>query len=295
MRFLRLFVLLSFSFFLVSCAFLNKTPRQRFSQLSSWHYQLQGYQNNRASDVWAQDHIFVIDPEEVKKTPDVLAKINEGIKKSSLKLAYLSIGEAERYRDYFNRMDKGLILFENKNWPGNYKVKFWEEEWQEIILKKLEKIISEGYDGVYLDIVDAFYEIKPHKLRASQMRDFLMRLRDHAQSINHEFLMIQQNAPTLYEYLPQKEREAYFTLVNGISYEDCFFFGSEAHDNNFNPQDYCLKSMKEFSKRGKFILSVEYLKDESLKKRYFEEVKKLKSSVPQIIPLVASRPLDGKR
>jgi cysteinyl-tRNA synthetase len=49
---------------------------------------------------------------------------------------------------------------ENPHWKGNYKVRYWEPSWQELILGKedayLDKILKTGFDGVYLDIIDAF-------------------------------------------------------------------------------------------------------------------------------------------
>ncbi|KGO86595.1 hypothetical protein Q765_10245 [Flavobacterium rivuli WB 3.3-2 = DSM 21788] len=81
-----------------------------------------------------------------------------------LVICYMSIGEAEDYRYYWqdgwanNRPD--WIAAENPDWPGNYKVKYWNDEWQGIIYKNtdsyLSKITTAGFDGVYLDIIDAF-------------------------------------------------------------------------------------------------------------------------------------------
>lgn len=55
----------------------------------------------------------------------------------------------------------------NKNWPGNHKVKYWHPEWQKIILgtpdSYLDKIVSAGFDGVFLDIVDAFWHFENQK------------------------------------------------------------------------------------------------------------------------------------
>jgi cysteinyl-tRNA synthetase len=273
---------------IVGCSHMG---RRQIADYSSWHYQLQGYTKNLKAPLWDQKKIFVVDPDEIKGT-DLLKRT----KTKGIVVAYLSIGEAERYRDYFGKMDKDLILFENKNWPGNYKVKFWEAKWQKIILQKLKQIIEAGYDGVYLDIVDAFYEIKPHQKRAGQMRDFLGKIREYSSKLNSNFVMIQQNAPTLYEYLIPDEKDSYFALIDGIAYEDCFFYGSEDHDNTYNPQEYCLKSMQEFSKRGKFILSVEYLKDKSLQKNYLEEVSRFKSQnkINSLIPFTGPRALDGQ-
>ncbi|WP_430907193.1 endo alpha-1,4 polygalactosaminidase [Maribacter sp. 2-571] len=77
---------------------------------------------------------------------------------------YMSIGEAEDYRYYWKKgwatNRPSWLEKENKRWAGNYKVRYWEKDWQGIIMGSqnayLDKIIDTGFDGVYLDIVDAF-------------------------------------------------------------------------------------------------------------------------------------------
>lgn len=79
-------------------------------------------------------------------------------------ISYMSIGEAESYRYYWqqnwqtNKPD--WLDAENPDWPGNFKVKYWYDEWQNIIFGNdssyLKKILNAGFDGVYLDIIDAF-------------------------------------------------------------------------------------------------------------------------------------------
>ena len=81
-----------------------------------------------------------------------------------LVLAYMSIGEAEDYRYYFDPewiVDPPAWLeAENPDWVGNYKVRYWHEEWQELVMGDdgayLDRILRAGFDGTYLDIVDAF-------------------------------------------------------------------------------------------------------------------------------------------
>jgi cysteinyl-tRNA synthetase, unknown class len=83
-----------------------------------------------------------------------------------LVVSYLSIGEAEDYRYYWRpewkRKPPAWLDKENPNWPGNYKVKYWYSEWQDIILDYTRRIVETGFDGAYLDIIDAFayYESK---------------------------------------------------------------------------------------------------------------------------------------
>jgi len=81
-----------------------------------------------------------------------------------LLISYMSIGEAEDYRYYWqsdwNSNPPKWLDKENPNWEGNYKVKYWNQDWKNIIFGNtnsyLDKIIDKGFDGVYLDIIDAF-------------------------------------------------------------------------------------------------------------------------------------------
>ena len=81
-----------------------------------------------------------------------------------LALAYLSIGEAEDYRYYWQEVwgatPPNWLGDENPDWPGNYKVMYWDPDWQAIIYGNrasyLKRILDAGFDGVYLDLIDAF-------------------------------------------------------------------------------------------------------------------------------------------
>jgi cysteinyl-tRNA synthetase, unknown class len=98
-------------------------------------------------------------------TSDEVAQLkNKANGGKRLVISYMSIGEAENYRYYWqsawNSDKPSWMDDENPNWPGNYKVWYWEKEWQGIIYGSdssyLKKILNAGFDGVYLDIIDAF-------------------------------------------------------------------------------------------------------------------------------------------
>ncbi len=81
-----------------------------------------------------------------------------------LVVSYMSIGEAEDYRYYWQSgwaaNNPSWLDSENPDWDGNFKVKYWESEWQNIIYGSqdsyLQKILDANFDGVYLDIIEAF-------------------------------------------------------------------------------------------------------------------------------------------
>ncbi len=81
-----------------------------------------------------------------------------------LVVSYLSIGEAEDYRYYWqpswNTQKPGWLDKENPDWTGNYKVRYWDPDWQAILFGNdssyVKRIIDAGFDGAYLDVVDGY-------------------------------------------------------------------------------------------------------------------------------------------
>ncbi len=82
-----------------------------------------------------------------------------------LVIAYMSIGSAENYRYYW----KDNWKLHRPNWlkktydgyPDEFWVKYWKKEWKNIIFGNddayTDHIIHQGFDGAYLDNVEAYY------------------------------------------------------------------------------------------------------------------------------------------
>jgi cysteinyl-tRNA synthetase len=112
-------------------------------------------------DLLIMDLFFDDSPFTADEIGQLKNKTNGG---KRLVVAYMSIGEAEDYRFYWqegwSKNPPSWIEGENPYWEGNYKVRYWEEAWQSIISGSqdsyLGKILAAGFDGVYLDIIDAF-------------------------------------------------------------------------------------------------------------------------------------------
>ncbi len=111
--------------------------------------------------------VLIIDAyfNDVLLTPTQVAnlktKANGGARKV---VAYMSIGEAEDYRFYWQADWKvgnpSFIKAVNPDWPGNYKVEYWNKDWQAVIYGNenayVDKLLEAGFDGAYLDIIDGF-------------------------------------------------------------------------------------------------------------------------------------------
>ena len=129
----------------------NFTSKQNFiSAISETNY-----------DVLIIDFFFDEEEYTTSEIEALKTKRNGG---KRLVISYISIGEAEDYRYYWKNEwisnPPVWLAGENPDWEGNYKVRYWHKEWQDIIYGSessyIYKIIITGFDGAYLDIIDAF-------------------------------------------------------------------------------------------------------------------------------------------
>ncbi|MCP4914180.1 MAG: hypothetical protein GY909_13795 [Oligoflexia bacterium] len=274
--------------FITSCSFFNKTPRENFLSSRKLVYQLQNYPKklqvkNFKNGVYVFDYSRDgTDARRWKKEEIEALKI-----KNNVILSYFSIGEAEQYRYYYKDLPKELIVRENPNWPGNYLVKYWDKRWQEVMVtgkdSYLSRIMSQGFDGVYLDIVDAFWLFKDKKLSAERMYTFIKAIRN---KIGPEKILVVQNASSIIHYL--KDKQAYFDLIDAIGAESTFFYGPKDMNNELKIQPYVIKNLVEFKKMGKKVFAIEYIDQDRLLKQ-FREV----NSKYQFVPLATDRDLKG--
>jgi cysteinyl-tRNA synthetase len=150
-------------------------------------------------------------------------------------LAYMSIGQAEDYRFYWQPewsenpptwLDEG-----DANWAGDYWVRYWEPEWQDIIFGSpdayLDQLMALGFDGVYLDRVDTyqFYEEKEDRTTAAkEMVDFILAFTEYAREKRPGFGVFPQNAEELGPMFPD-----YLKTMTGIGIEDLYYGGTRDH------------------------------------------------------------------
>jgi cysteinyl-tRNA synthetase len=243
----------------------------------SWMYQLQ---NASASSIKATGFdIAVIDyskdgEESGRYSVTEMAEMQSG--GSRKVLAYLSIGEAEDYRYYFDPRWVSWIEGQptsaapcwlgrtNPDWEGNYKVQYWAEDWQRIVLDYLDRIIEDGFDGVYLDIIDAFeywsdrdngegYWIE-ESLAAQRMIGLVGRIAHHARVEKADFYIIPQNGERIFEY---DSADTYLDTISGIGIEDLYYDGTAAIPAAVTAERNNLLS--DVKSAGKPVLVVDYV------------------------------------
>lgn len=204
-------------------------------------------------------------------------------------LSYLSIGEAEDYRTYWQPewsvAPPSWLGTENPNWPGNYAVDFWNPDWQGLIFGHpgalLDIILDQGFDGVYLDRVDGYYGRGAEARQA--MKVFVADLRSYAQERDPGFLIVQQNAEDLLS------DPAHRLMVDGLAKEDLLFgVNGKGQPNSAAMVRGSRSHIDKLADEGKPVFVVEYDLPAADRKTAGEIIMDL-----GYVPAFATRALDG--
>ena len=289
--------------------------------IARWSYQLQG-RGGAALDpsvIAAIDtDLMVVDYSRNGSgagafTPDDVDLMQGAGPDRKVVLAYVSIGESEDFRFYWNTAwtkdgTAGGQLTDaapdwlgpvNPDWQESRKVRYWDPEWKAIAFQWIETVAAQGFDGAYLDIVDAYYfwaheakgkdreagDPKTGADAAARMIDFIVELAAHARAINPDFVLVQQNAPFLLADLvydtggkakPDPARiAALHDAIAGIAIEDAYLRGGKDENNRFRPDKATIKEvMAAYGDAGELVLGVDYASKPGLVARYLKRADK---------------------
>ena len=250
------------------------TSRPPVASISSWGYQLQKLDVEHAAA--SPFDLLVIDyshdgSQERVITPAEMAKLKtkpDGSRR--LVVSYVSIGEAEDYRFYWDNAWKGRqpkwLLEENKEWKGNYPVCFWDPGWQSVVCGSpdayLDRVMALGFDGVYLDKCDVFEDLKDKlpKVAATRpnlegdMVKFIGGVSRYLKSKDPNFLVIMQNAESLLEHGELMQ------AIDGVAKES-LLYGINGPEKQNPPDEIEFSSnlLQKAKAAGKAVMVVEYL------------------------------------
>jgi cysteinyl-tRNA synthetase, unknown class len=269
------------------------TPTALLANVNDWTYQLQGKRNNDIdlNDIKATAYDLAVvdysrDGSETGEfsAAEVASVTNQG----QLLLAYISIGEAEDFRFYFNGLPDELLVAQNPAFRDDFKVNFCDQRWKDIIIgpdhalgqssnSYLDRIIDSNFSGVYLDIIEGYLFFTPGCAQfcedecegtnaAEDMARFVQEIAEHARVAHGktEFLVFPQNEPGIINQLADGGA-AYLNAIDAIGQEDTFFFDEKdtlAVDADLDPQcEAVIPALDQFIAAGKKVFTVDYLKE----------------------------------
>jgi cysteinyl-tRNA synthetase len=254
----------------------GKTSNIKTSNIKAWRYQLTGVDPQAVAASTAD--LVVIDyagsngpftraqVEQMQRRPDGSRR---------LVLAYMSIGQAEASRWYWAKRSSAWLGAKGQK---NYSVRFWHADWQKIVFEYTNKIVTAGFDGVYLDYVDEF-EDQGHK---DDMVELVARISSKAKAQRADFMVVPQNGDAL--IANSKFRRA----IDGFAREDLLYGENNNGERNAAGKiRETIRRLKTITAEGKPVLVVEYPRSDEQAKTARREI-----SENNFIGLTAKRTLD---
>lgn len=272
-------------------------------EAKSWAFQLRNLGPEEQAKIAASPFdLVVIDSEQFPEEKEI-PLTREEVEKMKIKpdgsrrlvIAYFSVGEAENYRFYWRpewtRQKPAWIGKENKQWGGNFLVQYWDPTWQNIIMggpkSFADQVINSGFDGFYIDRVDAYYYYGDTDPKRKQMVDFIVKLAGYIRAKKPDAVILAQNAEELLDY------PTYVKAIDGIAKEDLIY--GISHTEKINPAgdiEHSSKLLTSAKKAGKAIFVIEYLSRPELITDAVSRVRAL-GFVPYIGPRGLTELYDG--
>ncbi len=254
--------------------FDNPELPQLILPIENWAYQLQDAEPD--SIAGSGFDLIVMDysrdgSDEMQYSPQ---EVQQMAQSGVMPVAYLSIGEAEDYRFYWDStwytQPPDWLGNVNPDWEGNFAVKYWDPEWQQIVFSYIDRIIDQGFVGLYLDKIDEYEYwsdsengeslLLSEEEAAQRMIDFIIAISDYArEKVDGSFLIIPQNGDPILAY----DDGTLLSKVSGWGAEDLFYNGTELWDSEEAQwiSQYRLPHLEEVRAAGLPVLSVDYVDD----------------------------------
>ena len=284
-------------------------PGFALTEVKSWACQRQDLEAQGAVDalVASRYDLLVVDPTRTDSsqpatrefdTAAMVAKLKDSKARDGvhrkLVLACINIGEAEAWRWYWTwTKERASGAKRPADWPSfllepnaedtgdDHPVAFWDPAWKAIVIQGggtsggnyaslLDEALRDGFDGVYLDWVEAYADERVANAAkkagldpAAEMVRFLGEIRAFARARNPRFLIVQANGSDLLVDHPDATQQVDAVAQEAIWYSGdtgAEWFEPTGYDQSVDASesDDLLANLKLYQKAGKPVFDLEY-------------------------------------
>jgi uncharacterized protein (TIGR01370 family) len=179
--------------------------------------------------------VIVLDSESYPPVLDTLA-----LSKKHIVLGYISAGEVEQYRDYFNDIKaQNILIAENPFWPGSFYVDSRDPVWEDLIINRIiPELKKKKFDGIMLDTLDNQIELErqdPKKYKGLKKSVVLL-----IKNIRKKYPNLKIMVNRAYEILPDVAPDIDYILAESLR-----------ADYNFEKNSYQYTNHKLYEKQVK--------------------------------------------
>jgi cysteinyl-tRNA synthetase, unknown class len=189
------------------------------------------------------------------------ANIKE-IKRDKWLLAYISAGQAQPHEWYWQdawRTRPPAWKIPRETRFGSFNVYYWDKEWQKIVMQTIDRIIKSGFDGMFVDQADPYWNTAfPGSASVENQqhsKDLVCAMSKYARAKQPGFRIVTNGTADLLDF------PGFSSCIDGIAAEHLWF---KATHTKGDPgyREFVLKQMPKAQKAGLKIFTFDYTEAE---------------------------------
>ena len=181
--------------------------------------------------------------------------------------SYIAVGQAQNIEWYWQSgwgVGNPSWLISTSEYGGTYNVAYWDAVWQNIVFDSIDRIISDGFDGAFLDQSDPFWNNSfpkgstPTTTFVQRSKELVCNIYNHAQTKKPGFKIFVNGGANQYDTFGS----AYSNCLDATAGEHLWYLGSGRPDSSGYPA-YTIPVLQKLALTGKKVFTFDYTSNPS--------------------------------
>ncbi len=240
----------------------SRTPfirvKPAWSEIESWGAQYQKFKKDDLKPIAALPIDLVVLGRLDGWGKEWQAANIKDIKSDKWLLAYISAGQAQPHEWYWqNAWIKSPPAWQipRQTRFGSYNVNYWDLEWQKIVMQTIDRIIKSGFDGMFVDQADPYWNTgfpgSASRQNQRHSRDLVCRMAKYARAKQPGFRIVTNGTADLLDFT------GFSGCIDGIAAEHLWFKDTHVKGDP-GYREFVLKQMPLAQKAGLKIFTFDY-------------------------------------
>jgi cysteinyl-tRNA synthetase, unknown class len=212
-------------------------------------------------------------------------------------LAYHSVGAigtySKHWRSDWRAGNPGWLLGENSGWAGSWNVAYWDPAWQQLILDDLDVLINTGFDGIWVDQLDSYYNPGfpggPSQENVARAVNWVCKISAHAKARKPDFKIMVNNGTEHVDSrkYPKSLTDQYLGCIDAMTQEH-LWYGQDDVPADTGYQNYLRPLLNTYPANNKKVFTLDYTAQPYRKNQVIDAARAL-----GWVPYVGLRNLDA--
>jgi cysteinyl-tRNA synthetase, unknown class len=176
--------------------------------------------------------------------------------------SYIAVGQAQTIEWYWQSgwsVGNPSWLLSASEYSGTYNVAYWDAAWQQVVFDSIDRIITDGFDGVFLDQSDPYWNNSfpkgstPTSTFMQRSRDLVCNIYNHAQTKKAGFKIFVNGGANQYDTFGS----SYSNCLDATAGEHLWYLGTGRPDSSGYPA-YTIPVLQRLAQSGKKVFTFDY-------------------------------------